>query len=172
MIQAHLQGTSTKGDKNRCRNYCTKSAAADLNVRDNRHEPSVQHVHKVSIAPRRPSAPPLPRQVLFRASAPMPSLETKAQEGAIHKMHKSISNRKNSWVMIAETGGYTPLPGEQTLYTSPPRTTLSLQTPNRHTPSQSYSQQCKSGVVYLTNRRVRCISLASPLLLCLCGMGS
>ncbi|ORY14615.1 WW-domain ligand protein-domain-containing protein [Clohesyomyces aquaticus] len=48
---------------------------------------------------------------------------------------KSRADRKNSWVMLAEAGGYTPLPGEQTLYVSPPRTTL-------------------SGVVYLTNRRV------------------
>lgn len=59
-----------------------------------------------------------------------------------------------NWVMLAESGGYTPLPGEQTLYQSPPRTTLSLQTSHRHPPSESYSQQCKSGVVYLTNRRM------------------
>lgn len=57
--------------------------------------------------------------------------------------------------MLADGGGgYTPLPGEQTLYQSPPRTTLSLQTSHRHPPSESYSQQCKSGVVYLTNRRM------------------
>ncbi|KAF1845468.1 uncharacterized protein K460DRAFT_281800 [Cucurbitaria berberidis CBS 394.84] len=72
----------------------------------------------------------------------------------MEKMKKTRSNRKNSWVMLAESGGYTPLPGEQTLYQSPPRTTLSLQTSHRHSPSESYSQQCKSGVVYLTNRRM------------------
>lgn len=72
-------------------------------------------------------------------------------------MKKTKSNRKSSWVMLAENGGYTPLPGEQTLYQSPPRTALSLQTSNRHPPSASYSQQCKSGVVFLTNRRVRYI---------------
>jgi hypothetical protein len=71
------------------------------------------------------------------------------------KPKKIKSNRKTSWVMLAENGGYTPLPGEKTLYQSPPRTTLSLQTSHRHHPSESYSQQCKSGVVYLTNRRVR-----------------
>ncbi|KAI8935229.1 hypothetical protein NX059_007818 [Plenodomus lindquistii] len=59
-----------------------------------------------------------------------------------------------NWVMLAESGGYTPLPGEQTLYQSPPRTTLSLQTSHRNTPAESYSQQCKSGVIYLTNRRL------------------
>ena len=67
---------------------------------------------------------------------------------------KTKANRKRSWVMLLESGGYTPLPGEQSLYVSPPRTTLSLQSSNRHTPSQAYSLQCKSGVVHLTNRRV------------------
>jgi hypothetical protein len=70
-------------------------------------------------------------------------------------MNKTKSNRKSSWVMLADNGGYTPLPGEQTLYQSPPRTALSLQTSHRKPPSESYSQQCKSGVVFLTNRRVR-----------------
>jgi hypothetical protein len=69
-------------------------------------------------------------------------------------MQKNRTDRKNSWVMLAESGGYTPLPGEQTLYQSPPRTTLSIQSSSRHTPSEAYSKQCKSGVVYLTNRRV------------------
>lgn len=59
-----------------------------------------------------------------------------------------------NWVMLAESGGYTPLPGEQTLYMSPPRTTLSLQSNAKLPPSQAYSQQCKSGIVYLTNRRI------------------
>lgn len=56
--------------------------------------------------------------------------------------------------MLADGGGYTPLPGEQTLYVSPPRTALSLQSSNRHPPSETYSLQCKSGVVHLTNRRI------------------
>lgn len=76
-------------------------------------------------------------------------------------MKKNRSDRKNSWVMLAESGGYTPLPGEKTLYQSPPRTTLSLQTSHRHSPSESYSQQCKSGIVYLTNRRVGYTSMQS-----------
>ncbi|KAF2830707.1 hypothetical protein CC86DRAFT_166322 [Ophiobolus disseminans] len=75
-------------------------------------------------------------------------------KSGVEKTKKFGSDRKNSWVMLAESGGYTPLPGEQTLYQSPPRTTLSLQTSHRRPPSESYSQQCKSGVVYLTNRRI------------------
>jgi hypothetical protein len=81
---------------------------------------------------------------------------SRMMKSASEKKKSSRSDRKNSWVMLADgAGGYTPLPGEQTLYQSPPRTTLSLQTSHRHPPSESYSQQCKSGVVYLTNRRVR-----------------
>ena len=76
---------------------------------------------------------------------------------------KDKSNKKSSWVMLADGGGYTPLPGEQSLYVSPPRTALSLQSSNRHPPSQAYSLQCKSGVVHLTNRRVcRYVLLPSP----------
>ncbi|KAF2277098.1 uncharacterized protein EI97DRAFT_432713 [Westerdykella ornata] len=70
-------------------------------------------------------------------------------------MPKGKANkRNNSWVMLAESGGYTPLPGEQTLFTSPPRTTLSLRTPSRNPPSQAYSLNCSSGTAYLTNRRI------------------
>ncbi|KAL1591710.1 hypothetical protein SLS60_011709 [Paraconiothyrium brasiliense] len=79
-------------------------------------------------------------------------LNLKANMG-LHK--KKLSNRKNSWVMLAEGSGYTPLPGETTLYQSPPRTTLSLQSSDKSHPAEAYSQQCKSGVIYLTNRRVR-----------------
>lgn len=86
-------------------------------------------------------------------------------KSSIEKKMRSNSDRKNSWVMLAESGsgGYTPLPGEQTLYQSPPRTTLSLQTSHSRFPSESYSQQCKSGVVYLTNRRVRLYSTVQNL---------
>lgn len=87
----------------------------------------------------------VPREPVSLASASMGTM----------KQGKTRTDRKRSWVMIAENGGYTPLPGETTLYQSPQRTTLSLQTSHGLPPSQAYSQQCKSGVVYLTNRRVR-----------------
>lgn len=80
--------------------------------------------------------------------------------GSSRDKKKKPSDRKNSWVMLAQGSGYTPLPGETTLYQSPPRTTLSLQSPSRSTPSESYSLQCKSGVIYLTNRRVRLLLLS------------
>lgn len=75
--------------------------------------------------------------------------------GNIKDLKKSRADRKRSWVMVSESGGYTPLPGETTLYQSPQRTTLSLQSSHGLPPAEAYSQQCKNGVVYLTNRRVR-----------------
>jgi hypothetical protein len=80
--------------------------------------------------------------------------------------NKSQADRKHSWVMLAEGdgGGYTPLPGEQTLYQSPPRTTLSLHTSSRRNATDTYSQQSKSGIVYLTNRRVRRLLSLHPAL--------
>ncbi|KAJ4336756.1 hypothetical protein N0V87_005148 [Didymella glomerata] len=74
--------------------------------------------------------------------------------GNMKDLKKSRTDRKRSWVMISEGGGYTPLPGETTLYQSPQRTTLSLQSSHRLPPAEAYSQQCKNGVVYLTNRRI------------------
>jgi len=56
--------------------------------------------------------------------------------------------------MLSETEGFVPLPGEQRLYTSPPRTTLSLQTLNKYPGKEPFSIQSSSGCVYLTNRRV------------------
>jgi hypothetical protein len=67
-------------------------------------------------------------------------------------MLKRVRNR--SWVMLSEGEGFTPLPGEQRLYTSPPRTTLSLQTLNKFPGKQPYTIQSSAGCVYLTNRRV------------------
>ncbi|KAF2204590.1 hypothetical protein GQ43DRAFT_468978 [Delitschia confertaspora ATCC 74209] len=62
--------------------------------------------------------------------------------------------RKNSWVMLAPNGGYTPLPGEQTVYTSPQRTYLQVKTPHGYPGNQPYDLQMGPGRAYLTNRRV------------------
>ncbi|QIW99425.1 hypothetical protein AMS68_004943 [Peltaster fructicola] len=60
-----------------------------------------------------------------------------------------------NWVMLSN-GTFTPLPGEQTLYTSPPRVALSISVPT-HYPGrqqQSFSVSSSSGLIYLTNRRL------------------
>lgn len=72
------------------------------------------------------------------------------------KMLKRL--RSKSWVMLSEDG-FTPLPGESTLYKSPNRTTLSLQSLNKFPGKEPFSIYSGAGNVYLTNRRV---SLASP----------
>ncbi|KAF2812306.1 ubiquinol-cytochrome c reductase complex 17 kd protein [Mytilinidion resinicola] len=56
--------------------------------------------------------------------------------------------------MLSEDGaGFTPLPGEKTLYTSPPRTALSLQSLNKNG-AETYSVNSGGGVVFLSNRRL------------------
>jgi len=60
----------------------------------------------------------------------------------------------HSWVMLSDTEGFVPLPNEQRLYKSPPRTTISLQTLNKFPGREPYSVQSSAGSVHLTNRRV------------------
>lgn len=70
------------------------------------------------------------------------------------RMLKKIRAKKNSWVMLSETEGFTPLPGEQRLYTSPPRTALSLQSLNKYPGKEPFAVQSGAGCIHLTNRRV------------------
>ncbi|KAK3079137.1 hypothetical protein LTS18_005648 [Coniosporium uncinatum] len=65
-----------------------------------------------------------------------------------------------NWVMLSDTEGFVPLPNEQRLYKSPPRTTISLQTLNKFPGREPYSVQSSAGSVHLTNRR----SFTAPIL--------
>lgn len=49
---------------------------------------------------------------------------------------------------------FTPLPNEQTLFTSPPRTALSLQSHNKFPGREPFHVTSSAGLLYLTNRRV------------------
>ena len=69
-------------------------------------------------------------------------------------MLKKFRSLRDSWVMLADDGGFTPLPGEMTLYTSPPRTALSLQSLGKQAGTELFSIQSSAGQVHLTNRRV------------------
>ncbi|KAH0537242.1 hypothetical protein FGG08_005944 [Glutinoglossum americanum] len=60
----------------------------------------------------------------------------------------------NSWVMLSDTEGFVRLPGERVLYTSPPRTTLSLQTPSTYPGVQPLSISSGAGSAHLTNQRI------------------
>ncbi|KIW02009.1 uncharacterized protein PV09_06515 [Verruconis gallopava] len=60
-----------------------------------------------------------------------------------------------NWVMLDDNGGgFTPLPGEQRLYTSPSRTALSIQSVNKFPGKQPFTLQSSAGTAYLTNRRL------------------
>ncbi|KAJ9618705.1 hypothetical protein H2203_008909 [Taxawa tesnikishii (nom. ined.)] len=49
---------------------------------------------------------------------------------------------------------FTPLPSEQTLYTSPPRTSFTLQTLNKYPGKDPFHLSSSSGTLFLTNRRI------------------
>ncbi|OAX83519.1 hypothetical protein ACJ72_02113 [Emergomyces africanus] len=62
--------------------------------------------------------------------------------------------RPSSWVMLHETEGFVRLPNERIMYTSPPRTSLTLQSGNHRPGNEPLSIQSSTGCVYLTNQRV------------------
>ena len=62
--------------------------------------------------------------------------------------------KTKSWVMTTPgSEGFIKLPNEQILYTSPPRTSIQLSTPNTYPAANPYSAKSDSGVVYVTNQR-------------------
>ncbi|KAH7342936.1 hypothetical protein BKA65DRAFT_526910 [Rhexocercosporidium sp. MPI-PUGE-AT-0058] len=66
-----------------------------------------------------------------------------------------LKRARGSWVMTSpnETG-FVKLPNERILYTSPPRTSLQLSTPNTFPGAQPFSAKSDAGIVYLTNQRI------------------
>lgn len=62
----------------------------------------------------------------------------------------------DSWVMTSpnETG-FVKLPNERILFTSPPRTSLQITTPNTYPGTEPFSAKSDAGVVFITNQRVR-----------------
>lgn len=59
-----------------------------------------------------------------------------------------------NWVMLHEHEGFVRLPHEHLIYTSPPRTSLSLQPIGSYKGKDALSIQSGSGRIYLTNQRV------------------
>lgn len=60
-----------------------------------------------------------------------------------------------SWVMTSpEDGGFIKLPNERTLFTSPPRTSLQISTPNTPPGTNPFSMKSDSGSAYITNQRL------------------
>ena len=60
----------------------------------------------------------------------------------------------HSWVMLDENKNFVPLPKEKVLFTSPPRTTLTLQSPNSYPGKTPLHISSSGGVAFLTNQRV------------------
>ncbi len=76
------------------------------------------------------------------------------------------SSRRPSWVMTAANEkGFVKLPNEHILFTSPPRTSLEITTPNQFPGTSPLSIKSDSGVVYITNQRVSYHSLVVRVLL-------
>lgn len=57
--------------------------------------------------------------------------------------------------MLSDPDGFTLLDGEQRLWKSPPRTTMSLESAIKYPGKQPFALSASSGCVHLTNRRVR-----------------
>lgn len=71
------------------------------------------------------------------------------------KLMPGVSDFPRSWVMLHDQEGFVRLPNEQSIYTSPPRTSLSLQPLGSYKGNDSISLQSSAGQIYLTNQRVR-----------------
>ncbi|KAL8834618.1 MAG: hypothetical protein Q9170_003666 [Blastenia crenularia] len=59
-----------------------------------------------------------------------------------------------NWVMLDATQRFVLLPRERILFTSPSRTTLSLQTPNSYPGKEPLSVTSSAGTAYVTNQRI------------------
>ncbi|OOF98116.1 hypothetical protein ASPCADRAFT_164377 [Aspergillus carbonarius ITEM 5010] len=59
-----------------------------------------------------------------------------------------------NWVMLQGPDGFVRLPNEHQLFTSPPRTSLSLQPLGSSASKDAFSLQSSAGQIYLTNQRV------------------
>ncbi|KAL9612558.1 MAG: hypothetical protein Q9167_002855 [Letrouitia subvulpina] len=62
---------------------------------------------------------------------------------------------KHDWVMLDAAKTIIPLPRERILYTSPPRTTLSLQTPNSYPGKEPLAIHSSSGTAFVTTQRLK-----------------
>ena len=58
-----------------------------------------------------------------------------------------------NWVMLDPSKGFVRLPGEEIIFKSPPKTSLSITTPRAYPANIPLSLQSNAGNVYLTNQR-------------------
>lgn len=72
----------------------------------------------------------------------------------------------DSWVMLDDAHTFVPLPGEKTLFISPPRTALSLDAGNAFPGKEPLTVSCSNGTAILTNQRVKFFSFPAYDILC------
>lgn len=60
-----------------------------------------------------------------------------------------------NWVMLDGPQSFVRLAREKVLFTSPPRTSLTLQTPNSYPGKEPLSIKSSDGIAIITNQRVR-----------------
>lgn len=65
--------------------------------------------------------------------------------------------------MLHDQDGFVRLPNEELVYTSPPRTSVSLTPPPGYKGGMSLSVQSSAGCIYLTNQRVSTYSYVDTL---------
>ncbi|KAK3343043.1 hypothetical protein B0H65DRAFT_238419 [Neurospora tetraspora] len=66
----------------------------------------------------------------------------------------SITDEKESWVMLTRDGQIQKLPGEKILLTSKPRVGLELSVPKELQVAEPFSVKSDNGIVYITNERI------------------
>jgi hypothetical protein len=101
----------------------------------------------------------LPLPILILAASPPVTMYQFHQDQTTYIILQAEKKLKSkSWVMTTPgSEGFIKLPNEQILYTSPPRTSIQISTPNTYPAAQPYSAKSDSGIVYVTNQRViRC----------------
>ncbi|KAJ5606100.1 hypothetical protein N7510_008881 [Penicillium lagena] len=59
-----------------------------------------------------------------------------------------------NWVMLQDHEGFVRLPNERLIYSSPPRTSLTLSPPSAYKGKETLSVQSSAGCIHLTNQRV------------------
>ncbi|EGZ67847.1 hypothetical protein NEUTE2DRAFT_141599 [Neurospora tetrasperma FGSC 2509] len=66
----------------------------------------------------------------------------------------SITDEKESWVMLTRDGQIQKLPGEKILLTSKPRVGLELSVPKELQVAEPFSVKSDNGIAYITNERI------------------
>lgn len=72
----------------------------------------------------------------------------------------SITDEKESWVMLTRDGQIQKLPGEKILLTSKPRVGLELSVPKELQVAEPFSVKSDNGIAYITNERVSSASIS------------